>query len=186
MKLTCDSEIESQVLQFGANMRSARQGAGLSQVDLALAADLDRAAISFLERAARAPNLPTLVRVAHATGVAPAFLLRGVGYPDRASERQPSAGSADTGVADPAGAAPAASAGANTPDAGAVATFGRNLRSIRLGAKLSQESLAFSASLDRAAVSVLERGQRAPNLRTILKLARALEVSPEALLGGID
>jgi len=50
---------------------------------------------------------------------------------------------------------------------------------------MSQEALAQEAKLDRAAISIIERGARAANLRTILKLARALRVPPASLLEGI-
>ncbi len=63
--------------------------------------------------------------------------------------------------------------------------FGENLRAARTGAGLSQEALAYEAVVDRAAISVYERGRREPNLRTILKLARALGLSPVALLDGV-
>jgi hypothetical protein len=33
---------------------------------------------------------------------------------------------------------------------------------------------------------VYERGGREPNLRTVLKLARALQLSPVALLDGVE
>jgi transcriptional regulator with XRE-family HTH domain len=36
--------------------------------------------------------------------------------------------------------------------------------------------------VDRSAISNYERGMREPNLRTIVKLARALDVAPSSLL----
>jgi transcriptional regulator with XRE-family HTH domain len=165
VKLLCDSEIRLQVVQFGVNMRGARHEAGLSQVQLADQSGLDRAAISFFERAERAPNLGTLIRIAHATKASPAALLEGIGF----AKSPP----------------PELRLGAE-PQPSAVLQFGSNLRMIRRAAEVSQESLAYSALLDRAAVSVYERGRRAANLRTILKLARALEVAPGALLSGIE
>jgi transcriptional regulator with XRE-family HTH domain len=68
MRSTGDPELDVQLARFGANMREARQRAGLSQIDLSFRADLDRAAISFLERAERSPDLSTIVRVADAVG----------------------------------------------------------------------------------------------------------------------
>ena len=76
---TSDPEIDEQVRIFGENMRLARLRAGLSQIGLAQASRLDRAAVSFLERAQRSPDLRTLVRVAGAVGLAPAELLAGIG-----------------------------------------------------------------------------------------------------------
>jgi transcriptional regulator with XRE-family HTH domain len=57
---------------------------------------------------------------------------------------------------------------------------------MRDDAGISQEVLAQDARLDRAAISIIERGTRAANLRTVLKLASALEVPPSALLADID
>ncbi|MGA9285854.1 MAG: helix-turn-helix transcriptional regulator [Solirubrobacteraceae bacterium] len=166
MRHTSDREIDAQVGAFGENMRAARHEASLSQVALSEATKLDRAAISFLERAERAPDLSTLVRVARALGTTPAELLTEVGLP-------PGRGAA-TGLA---GAQRSSDPGLR---------FGENLRAARTGAGLSQEALAYEAVVDRAAISVYERGRREPNLRTVLKLARALGLSPVALLDGVE
>ncbi len=165
MRHTKDPEIDDQVRAFGENMRAARLTAGLSQVGLSQATRLDRAAISFLERAERAPDLSTLVRVARALALKPADLLDGVGLSDpRALEPPP--------------------AQERHPEPGL--RFGANLRAARKGAGLSQEALAYDAEVDRAAISVYERGGREPNLRTVLKLARALQLSSVALLDGVE
>jgi transcriptional regulator with XRE-family HTH domain len=161
MRKTGDAEIDEQLLRFGRNIRAARERAGLSQDRLGL----DRAAISFLERAERSPDLPTIVRVAHAVGVKPATLLKDIGV-NSSSARGPR--HAPDAPADPAG------------------RFGLNLQWARGRAGLSQEALAFAAVVDRAAISVFENGHRDPNLRTILKLARALELPPAVLLHGIE
>jgi transcriptional regulator with XRE-family HTH domain len=164
---TDDPEIDQQILVFGEHMRAARHGAGLSQVALSQATRLDRAAISFLERAARSPDLSTMVRVARALAVKPSDLLEGIGSssPDdeQAFESSPS-----TGFTSPA------------------SRLGANLRAARTRAGLSQEALAYEAAVDRAAISVYERGGREPNLRTTLKLARALGVPPAALFEGVE
>ena len=147
MRHTSDGEIDAQVGAFGENMRAARHDAGLSQVALSEATKLDRAAISFLERAERAPDLSTLVRVARALGTTPGELLTDVGLP--------------------------LSRGGSGPDG--VQRSGDG--GLRFGEK---------AVVDRAAISVYERGRREPNLRTVLKLARALGLSPMALLDGVE
>jgi transcriptional regulator with XRE-family HTH domain len=162
---TKDPEIDEQVAEFGQNMRAARLRVGLSQVALSEATGLDRAAISFLERAERSPDLSTLMRVAGALGVAPVALLEGIGSPGtRAS-------------------GPAVEHGAH-PDP--ASRLGANLRAARKDAELSQEALAYEAEVDRAAISVYERGGRGPNLRTVLKLARALGLRPAALFAGVE
>ncbi len=165
MRHTGDPEIDNQLHQFGQNLREARQQAGLSQVRLGVEANLDRAAVSFLERAERSPDLPTILRVARATGVKPAALLKDVG----------SAGSGPRLPRDLPGA-----------EAGPAGRFGVNLKWARKRAALSQEALAYRAEVDRAAISVFERGRRDPNLRTILKLAHALELPPSLLLRGVE
>jgi transcriptional regulator with XRE-family HTH domain len=157
--------MDEQVRAFGENMRAARLRAGLSQVALSEATRLDRAAISFLERAERAPDLSTLVRVARALLVKPADLVGGVGLSEA-----------------PALTVPVVPERPTEPGL----CFGVNLRAARLAAALSQEALAYEAEVDRAAISVYERGGREPNLRTVLKLARALQLSPVALLDGVE
>lgn len=164
MRHTNDPKIDEQVRLFGENMRAARLAAGLSQVALSEATQLDRAAISFLERAERSPDLSTLLRVARALAVKPTDLLHGVGSGARATEL----GAGEDAPPDPA------------------LRFGANLRSARRWARLSQEALAYEAAVDRAAISVYERGGREPNLRTVLKLARALKLRPAVLLDGVE
>jgi transcriptional regulator with XRE-family HTH domain len=161
---TKDPEIDQQVRAFGENMRAARLNASLSQVGLSQATRLDRAAISFLERAERSPDLSTLVRVARALAVTPSVLLNGVGL---------------------AGPRALESSSVEEIQTGPGLRFGVNLRAARKQAGLSQEALAYEAEVDRAAISVYERGRREPNLRTVLKLARALQLSPVALLDGV-
>lgn len=63
--------------------------------------------------------------------------------------------------------------------------FGQNLREARRAAKVSQEDLSRDSGVDRTAISTYERGRREPNLRTIVKLARALKVEPAELLRGL-
>lgn len=144
-------------------MRAARTEFGLSQVALSEATGLDRAAISFLERAERSPDLSTLVRVAGALRTTPSAMLEGIGAGAREFER------------------PSYRGLGREPEA----RLGANLRAARTQAGLSQETLGFEAEVDRAAISVYERGGRGPNLRTILKLCRALGLRPSALLAGV-
>lgn len=46
----------------------------------------------------------------------------------------------------------------------------------------SQERLAEESDMERSAISLLERGERSPGLATVLVLADALEIAPEALV----
>jgi acyl-CoA thioester hydrolase len=64
---------------FGANLRAARRGRGLTQEGVATAADMDMSYYGRLERAVIDPGVRTIVRVARALGVAPAALMDAVG-----------------------------------------------------------------------------------------------------------
>lgn len=63
--------------------------------------------------------------------------------------------------------------------------FASNLRRARKAAGVSQEELAERCELHRTEVSLLERGGREPRLGTLVKLAVALDTTPEALCAGI-
>lgn len=159
-------EIDEQIVTFGENLRRVRKSARLTQVELSTAAPLDRAAISRLECGERAPDLPTMLRICAALGVEPRELLRGIGP-----------------KVSPRGVPKRAHGQVRTNGHGR--RFGANLRWARARAGISQERLALDAKVDRAAISVYENGGREPNLRTVLKLARKLEVRPALLLDGI-
>lgn len=64
--------------QFAANLKSARQRAGLSQEDLGAETELHRTEISLLERAERDPRLATIVKLASGLNVTPSELLKNV------------------------------------------------------------------------------------------------------------
>jgi transcriptional regulator with XRE-family HTH domain len=66
-----------------------------------------------------------------------------------------------------------------------AAHFGRNLRSHRTAARISQEDLGQRATLHRTEIGLLERGERLPRIDTLFKLASALGVPPGQLLVGI-
>lgn len=63
--------------------------------------------------------------------------------------------------------------------------FGHNLSGTRRHIGLSQEALAFRASVHRTEVGLLERGERLPRIDTAIKLAAALGVEVGILLEGI-
>jgi transcriptional regulator with XRE-family HTH domain len=63
--------------------------------------------------------------------------------------------------------------------------FAINLRKARQKQGISQEALAALCDLHRTEISLLERGGREPRLGTIVKLAAALDTSPEDLCTGI-
>lgn len=59
--------------------------------------------------------------------------------------------------------------------------FGLRIRNLRKKKSLSQEDLADRAGLHPTYVGGVERGERNPSLESILKIARALEISPGQL-----
>jgi transcriptional regulator with XRE-family HTH domain len=63
--------------------------------------------------------------------------------------------------------------------------FGRNVRRERKRASLSQEALGHACDLHPTEISRLERAVREPRLGTIVKLARALGITPAQLMDGI-
>jgi transcriptional regulator with XRE-family HTH domain len=63
--------------------------------------------------------------------------------------------------------------------------FGQKVRELRLARGLSQEALADEAGVHRTFMGSVERGERNISLENIVKIARALKVSPAALLQAI-
>ena len=61
--------------------------------------------------------------------------------------------------------------------------FAANLRSLRQLRGLSQERLPELASIHRTYVTSVERGTRNISIDNIARLAKALDISPEELLG---
>jgi transcriptional regulator with XRE-family HTH domain len=77
--------------KFAENLRRHRLRLGLSQEGLAEICDLDRTAISLLERRKRTPRLDTIVRLARGLGLSsPCELLEGMRWGDRRPEPTPS------------------------------------------------------------------------------------------------
>jgi len=67
-----------------------------------------------------------------------------------------------------------------------LAIFGQRVRNERLKQGLSQEQLAEKAGLHRTYIGMIERAEKNITLINIEKLAKALEMSPDALLKEID
>lgn len=63
--------------------------------------------------------------------------------------------------------------------------FAANLRRHRKLADMSQDEVAFRASVHRTEISQLERGLRHARVDTVAKLAAALEIHPGELFEGI-
>jgi transcriptional regulator with XRE-family HTH domain len=67
-----------------------------------------------------------------------------------------------------------------------LAAFGRNVGRFRSGRGWSQDKLAEKAELDRTYVSGIERGLRNPGIKTVVRIARALNVSVAELCAGME
>lgn len=67
-----------------------------------------------------------------------------------------------------------------------IEVFGKVLRELRVANNISQEKLAEYCDLDRTYISLLERGLRQPTITTIFKLAKALKISPSALIEKVE
>lgn len=57
-----------------------------------------------------------------------------------------------------------------------VSDFGRNLREARKARGFSQEGFAHAVDLDRTYIGGIERGERNPGLKVIIRIADALEL----------
>ena len=67
-----------------------------------------------------------------------------------------------------------------------TAQFAQNLRRLRVAAGFTQEALSDVTKIDAGEISRLERGTRDPQLRTIVRIARGLDVPVTDLLSGIE
>lgn len=75
--------------------------------------------------------------------------------------------------------------GAVRHDADALGVLARNVREQRLRRGTSQEALAHAAGIHSSEISRIERAVREPRLSTLVRLARALDVTPSELLEGM-
>lgn len=64
--------------------------------------------------------------------------------------------------------------------------FGERVRQLRQAKSLSQEHLAELAGLHRNYIGGIERGERNISLLNILRLAKALGITPSELLKGLE
>lgn len=65
----------------------------------------------------------------------------------------------------------------------AVKQFGDNVRAARKAKGWTQEDLAHASGLASVQVSRIERGVREVRITTLLRLLKALDASPDLLLG---
>ena len=64
--------------------------------------------------------------------------------------------------------------------------FGKAMQALRKAKGLSQEKFGFEVGLDRTYISGIERGVRNPLLKNIVKIAKALGVTPAKLLNDTE
>ena len=60
----------------------------------------------------------------------------------------------------------------------------KNLKQLRKKCNMTQDELALCTGIDRVTITRCERCQRSMSLEKLLKIAKALEVSPNDLLEG--
>lgn len=72
------------------------------------------------------------------------------------------------------------------PASGPARAFGEALREVRTKHKLSQEELAFDCGFDRTYISLVERGVRSPTIRSLVRLAKGLEVRPSEIVARME
>jgi len=70
--------------RFAANLRLARQQAGISQEELARRCELHRTEVSLLERGGREPRLGTMMKLCAALETTPSTLCAGIGWMPKA------------------------------------------------------------------------------------------------------
>lgn len=64
-------------------------------------------------------------------------------------------------------------------------TFGNKIRKLRTKLKVSQEELAYLAGIHRTDMSSTERGERNVAILNIVRIAKALKVTPSELLSDL-
>ena len=64
--------------------------------------------------------------------------------------------------------------------------FGEELRKARENCGLSQEKLGFESGYHRTYISQLERGQKSPTLKAIIKIAAALGIKASGFIARIE
>jgi transcriptional regulator with XRE-family HTH domain len=180
--------------QVTINLRKLRSKAGIEREELARRAAMSADEVALAEReAAREPGVTRALRLAHSIGVSIDDLVDRIywnpGERARSPEDRRSASErlsgfflvlpANVPIFDPSPRDPVA----NRREL--AEAFGENVRSARERRHLFQKTLAHAAGLSREGLSYIERGIHETTIETMLSIARALQVTPEVLLGGI-
>lgn len=77
-------------------------------------------------------------------------------------------------------------AGTTTFDAELAQAFGAAVRALRTERGIAQETLANLAGVERSHMGKIERGEHAPTLAIIFKIAKALECSTAVLMAEME
>jgi len=182
------------VERLATNLRRLRQGAGIERAELARRAALKVEELSRFEDGAHELSATKALRLGHAMGVSIEELVERVYWNPgervrRPGDRRPfSERLAGFFLVLPANAPAFDPAPPHDPVGSrleAAAIFGQNVRAARERRHLTQAKLARAAGLSKAGLSLIERGVRETTIDTLLSLARALEVTPAFLLGGV-
>jgi transcriptional regulator with XRE-family HTH domain len=181
--------------QVTINLRNLRRTTGIEREELARRAAMSADELALAEReAAREPGVTRALRLAHSIGVSIDDLADRIywnpGEMARCPEdRRPASERlsgfflvlpANVPIFDPP---PPRAPVATRKELAAI--FGENVRSARERRHLIQKTLAYAAGLSREGLSYIERGIHETTIETMLSIARALQVAPEVLLGGI-
>lgn len=180
--------------QQGANLRRLRLRAGMEKRELARRAALRVEEVSRFEDAAHELGTAKALRLAHSMSATIDELAERIYWnpgetAHRPSERRaPSERLAGFFLVLPANVPVFDPPPPCDPVGGrleAAAILGQSVRAARERRHLTQAKLARAAGLSKAGLSLIERGVRETTIATLLSLARALEVTPELLLGGV-
>lgn len=139
---------------IGTNVRDLRRRLGLTQRQLAEAAELDRSYVNQIERGNHIPSLSILVKLAASLNVRCERIAAGVVW-------EPQSGSYRPAPIGPETAAP-------------LRRLGENVASRRRRIGISQQALADRAQTNRSEVSALERGSRNRRAFAVIRVAGVL------------
>jgi transcriptional regulator with XRE-family HTH domain len=187
--------INDELVRLGGVIARTRTEKHLTQFEVGRRAEIDRSDISRVERGLRDPRLDTLLRLAEALETTLGALLSSK---ELAAHHQRNATSAQTrldktlmrkGASTRSDTPPKRDAvllaGASSEDQtrlGEAPPFAENIARVRCEKHLSQSEVSRRSGVHVTEVSRIERGLRDPQLSTLIRLARALEVEPGWLL----
>lgn len=151
--------------RIGANVRNHRREVGLSQMQLAEAAEIDRTYVSRIERGRHLPSLSLVVKLAASLNVRCGRVSAGFVWDPRSRSFHH--------------AAPPEEAGSG------LGRLGENVRSARRRLGISQQALADRATTNRSEVGALERGSQNLRVFAVIRAAGALGIACTDLFTGV-